>query len=193
MRAAAGTAGSEVGFARAPERPRRAGWNWSPAWAAAALLVVSALTLWKILPFMPGSSAEDRLGQEVVASHVRSLMAGHLTDVPSSDQHTVKPWFNGRLDFSPPVKDLSTEGFPLVGGRLDYLAGRPVAALVYGRRRHLINLMVWPVPREPDRSLAAVTRQGYHLFHWTQGGMVYWTVSDLNEDEMRQFVDLVRR
>ena len=164
---------------------------WLPSGAAAALLAVVAITIWRFGPGAPGPSADDLLAQEVIASHIRSLMPGHLTDVPSSDQHTVKPWFNGRLDFSPPVKDLAGEGFPLTGGRLDYLGGRPIAALVYMRRQHIINLMVWPAPREPDRSPAAAMRQGYHLLHWTQGGMIYWAVSDLNEDEMKEFVRLV--
>jgi anti-sigma factor RsiW len=169
----------------------RVRWAWLPVGAAAALLVVTSMTIWRIEAPGPGPLSEDILGRDVVASHVRSLMADHLTDVPSSDQHTVKPWFNGRLDFSPPVKDLTGEGFPLVGGRLDYLAGRPVAALVYQRRLHVINLMVWPAPGEPDRSLAAATHQGYRVLHWTQGGMSYWAVSDLNEKEMKEFIKLV--
>jgi anti-sigma factor RsiW len=168
-------------------------WAWLPAGAAAALLAVTVFTIWRVVVLPPGSPADDPLGREVVASHVRSLMASHLTDVPSSDQHTVKPWFNGRLDFSPPVKDLAGEGFPLVGGRLDYLAGRPVAALVYQRRLHVINLMVWPAPDEADRSPTAATSQGYHVLHWTQAGMNYWAVSDLNENEMKNFVELIQR
>ena len=168
-------------------------WAWLPAGAAAALLVVTVITVGRFGAPPPGPSADDLLGREVVASHVRSLMASHLTDVPSSDQHTVKPWFNGRLDFSPPVKDLAGEGFALVGGRLDYLAGRPVAALVYQRRLQVINLMVWPAPGEPDRQLTVAPQQGYHILHWTQGGMTYWAVSDLNENEMNEFVRLVQR
>jgi len=168
-------------------------WAWLPAGAAVALLAVIVITIGRFGTPAPGSTADDLLGREVVASHVRSLMANHLTDVPSSDQHTVKPWFNGRLDFSPPVKDLAGEGFALMGGRLDYLAGRSVAALVYQRRLHVINLMIWPAPGEPDRPLTVGTRQGYHLLHWTRDGMSYWAVSDLNEDEMKQFVGLVQR
>jgi len=168
-------------------------WAWLPAGVAAALLAVTVVTIGRFGTAPPGSIADDSLGQEVVASHVRSLMASHLTDVPSSDQHTVKPWFNGRLDFSPPVKDLAGEGFALIGGRLDYLAGRPVAALVYQRRLHVINLMLWPAPGEPDRPLTTATRQGYHLLHWTRDGMINWAVSDLNEGEMKQFVGLVQQ
>jgi anti-sigma factor RsiW len=192
LRATAATAGA-VGL-RSPAKVFP--WTfrlWLPAGAAAALLAVIAVTIFRLGPGAPGPSADDLLAQEVVASHIRSLMPGHLTDVPSSDQHTVKPWFNGRLDFSPPVKDLAGEGFPLAGGRLDYLGGRPIAALVYERRQHLINLMVWPAPRETDRSPTAAMRQGYHLLHWTQRGMNYWAVSDLNEDEMKEFIRLVMR
>ena len=192
LRATAATAG-----AAGPTRPAKGfPWifrPWLPAGAAAALLAVIAITFFRLGPGAPGPSADELLAREVVASHIRSLMPGHLTDVPSSDQHTVKPWFNGRLDFSPPVKDLATEGFSLAGGRLDYLAGRPIAALVYGRRQHIINLMVWPAPREADRSPTAEIRQGYHLLRWTRDGMNYWAVSDLNENELREFVSLVGR
>ena len=167
-------------------------WAWLPAGATAALLAVTVITIWRFGAPPSGRMADNLLGREVVASHVRSLMAGHLTDVPSSDHHTVKPWFNGRLDFSPPVKDLAAQGFALVGGRLDYLAGRPVAALVYQRRLHVINLMVWPAPGVPDRSSIAATDQGYHVLHWTQAGMTYWAVSDLNENEMQEFATLLQ-
>jgi anti-sigma factor RsiW len=171
----------------------RTRWAWLPAGAAAALLAVTLVTTRWFAGAPPGFSADDLVGRDVVASHVRSLMPGHLTDVPSSDHHTVKPWFNGRLDFSPPVKDLAGEGFTLVGGRLDYLDGRPVAALVYQRRLHVINLMIWPAQGERDRPPTTATRQGYHLLHWTQGGMRCWAVSDLNENEMKEFAALVQR
>ncbi len=168
-------------------------WAWLTAGAAAALLTVTTIAIWRFGASTLRPPGDELLAQEVVASHVRSLMAGHLTDVPSSDQHTVKPWFNGRLDFSPPVRDLASDGFELIGGRLDYLVARPVAALVYRRRLHVINLMIWPAPGEPDRSLAAVTRQGYHVLRWTEGGMSYWAVSDLNEGEMGEFARLLQR
>jgi anti-sigma factor RsiW len=164
-------------------------WRWLPAAAAFAVVVLAAWGLWRVraLP-----SSEDLLAQEVIAGHVRSLMASHLADVPSSDQHTVKPWFHGKLDFAPWVEDLAAEGFPLVGGRLDYLDNRPVAALVYRRNQHPINLFLWPSAQEAESGTRALTRRGYHLFAWTHSGMNYWAVSDLNTRELQEFVRLVQ-
>jgi anti-sigma factor RsiW len=132
------------------------------------------------------------LADQVVSSHIRSLMANHLTDVISSDQHTVKPWFSGKLDFAPVVKDLSSKGFQLVGGRLDYIADRPVAALVYKRRQHSINLFVWPSP-QADSSPHTMTIKGYDVVNWTQGHMAYWAVSDLNAAELNDFAHHMQR
>jgi anti-sigma factor RsiW len=129
--------------------------------------------------------------QELVACHVRSLLADHLTDVASSDRHQVKPWFAGKLDFAPGVVDLSSDGYPLIGGRLDYLGHRSVAAVVYRRRQHVINLFVWPSDRTGDE-LRSETKSGYQLVRWTQAGTVYWAISDLNLGELNQFAELIR-
>jgi anti-sigma factor RsiW len=161
-------------------------WRWL-AMVASILLVASvagniALVRWRVDP-------QQVVAVDVLSAHVRSLAGTHLLDVPSSDHHTVKPWFNGKLDFSPPVKDLAA--FPLLGGRLDYFDGHPVAALIYGRNKHIINLFIWPFATRPAQ--AAITRNGYHMESWSGGGMAFWAVSDLNEAELSQFVSLYRQ
>jgi anti-sigma factor RsiW len=162
-----------------------------PAVAASVALVAAGG--WALLRVLPARSAGAFLTQELVASHVRSqMLPSHRFDVASSDAHVVKPWFEGKLDFSPPVKDLADQGFPLVGGRLDYLNNRPVAALVYQRRKHSINLFIWPSVPGSETTSRMVTRQGYHLFQWTESGMTFWTVSDLNEPELQDFVNLIK-
>ena len=176
---------STVRKANKPETiPRLRSWRWL---SVGASLAGVALLAWILAPLLIRPSADDLLAQEIISAHVRSLMASHLNDVSSSDQHTVKPWFNGKLDFSPPVADLADQGFPLVGGRLDYLANRPVAALVYQRRQHFINLFIWPVAAAPDTDQKTSPRQGYHLVHWTKSGMTHWAVSDLNQRELQEF------
>ena len=130
---------------------------------------------------------------QVVANHVRSLLAAQLVDVVSSDQHAVKPWFDGKIDFAPEVRDLATDGFPLVGGRLDYLDGKTVATLVYQRNKHPINLFITPAPTSRNTSPTVVTRRGYNVISWTNSGMKYWAVSDLNQAELRQFTGLFER
>jgi anti-sigma factor RsiW len=163
--------------------------------AVAASVALVAAGGWALVRLLPARSAdaEALLTQELVASHVRSqMLPSHRFDVASADPHTVKPWFEGKLDFSPPVKDLADQGFPLVGGRLDYLHNRPVAALVYQRRKHSINLFIWPSVPGSETTSRMVTRQGYHLIQWTQSGMTFWTVSDLNERELQDFVNLIK-
>jgi anti-sigma factor RsiW len=180
-----------VRAAVSPRAPRRLG---APvlgrALALAASLAIVALGGWRL---GLQRAAGETLTDEVLESHVRSLMPGHLTDVPSSDQHTVKPWFNGRLDFSPPVSDFAGAGYPLVGGRLEYVAGRAVAALVYGRRQHVSNVFVWPAARGPAIAAATRERQGYHVLHWNTSDYTYWVVSDLGMPELRDFARLVQQ
>jgi len=160
-------------------------WNWltgaTTSVAIACLALMLTLTLTR-------PSAEQRLTQEIVSNHVRSLMANHVLDVVSTDQHTVKPWFNGKLDFSPPVKDLKAQEFPLIGGRLDYISGRSVAALVFQHRKHVINLFIWPVNGKDTKPASLTPIQGYNVIHWSEADMTFWAVSDLNEKELMEFV-----
>jgi len=162
-------------------------WGWLSAAAAIVAVVGGA---WMVTA-LPGQRADDATTREAVSGHIRSLMANHLTDVASTDQHTVKPWFSGKLDFSPPVTDFASASYPLVGGRLDYLQGHPVAALVYLHRKHVVNVFVWPVAGARDGIGAAVTQRGYHVIHGTRAGMAYWVVSDLNAEELAAFARML--
>lgn len=138
-------------------------------------------------------NADDILADNIVSAHVRGLQPGHLTDVQVSDQHQVKPWFDGKVDFAPPVKDLSAQGFDLVGGRLDYFQGRPAAVVVYRRHLHLIDLFVTRTEDAGTTALAAhSTASGYNVVRWSAGGQNYWAVSDLNQAELKEFAEAIR-
>jgi anti-sigma factor RsiW len=187
---------AEIGFARAgdiagtqvPAGQWHAWRRWTNMGAAFAVGVVASIAVMLVLR---GAGDEDRLAQAVVDSHVRSLMSAHLVDVESSDKHTVKPWFSGKLDYAPPVKDLAADGIPLTGGRLDYLGQRPVAALVYRLNRHTINVFVWPTAGDSPKDPAFAVRQGFNVAHWTGDGMQFWAVSDVNTTELHNFVRLL--
>jgi len=159
-------------------------WNWL---ALAAAILLAAIIGWNLLPRLQRPGPDQLLATQLIGSHVRSLMANHLTDVASSDQHTVKPWLDAKLDFAPPVVDLASEGFPLIGGRLDYLDNRPVAALVYQRRKHFINLFVWPGEAAAARPVMAMSHQGYQLLHWADPDFNYWAVSDVSANDLQTF------
>ena len=183
--------GANAPYFKAPTRLRRSltpkpavAWTQLAAIAAALLLAIAGT--WFGMRARPG---RELIAREVVSGHVRSLMANHLVDVPSSDRHTVKPWFLGKLDFSPDVKDLTAEGFPLVGGRLDYVDGKPAAALIYQRGKHTINLFVW---KSGGSSEGHEALEGYHLTHWNAGGLAYWAVSDVNANDLDLFCKLAR-
>ena len=162
-------------------------WNWL---GLAAAIIAAAIIALNLMPRLQQPAVDQVLATELIASHVRSLMANHLTDVASSDQHTVKPWLDAKLDFAPPVVDLSSNGFPLIGGRLDYLDNRPVAALVYQRRKHFINLFVWPAASDAAKTTKPLTHQGYQLLQWVDRDFNYWVVSDVNANDLQTFREL---
>jgi anti-sigma factor RsiW len=160
-------------------------WSWL---ALAAAVICAAIIISQVVSLGRGSGTGQLLATELIASHVRSLMANHLTDVASSDQHTVKPWLDTKIDFAPPVIDLATQGFPLLGGRLDYLDQREVVALIYQRRKHFINLFIWPIAgSKATLGPNVISRQGYHLLHWADPDFNYWAVSDVNTDDLQTF------
>jgi anti-sigma factor RsiW len=165
------------------------------AWAAMVTVVVSlgSGAVIHTVRARQTTAATTTMAQDVVASHVRALMGAHLFDVRSTDQHTVKPWFLGKLDFSPQVDNLAALGFSLGGGRLDYLAGRPVAALVYQRQRHTIHIFEWPASDSREALTDTRALRGFQVRHWTRDGMAFWAVSDLSDIELDQFTQALHQ
>lgn len=183
---------SSIREADAPTRHKSKYQGWRQWLNLGAAFAMGALASVTAVYFLTTVSAQERLAQEVVASHVRSLMATHLADVASSDRHTVKPWFSGKLDFSPPVHDLAQAGFPLVGGRLDYVGGHPAAALVYQHRQHVINVFVWPRDAGSPTPPALSEAHGFNVIGWEDKAMQFWLVSDLNVSDLQQFAAQLR-
>jgi len=179
--------------AKSERSPRPFDWRWVAVGASLAFMLLIGVIMWRVLPGISRSS-DELLAQELVSNHVRSLMLGgsHLSDVLSSDQHTVKPWFDGKVDFAPPVKDFAGQDFRLYGGRLEYLNNRSVATLVYQRRLHYINLFIWPAEQAGSTGEVAIQRQGYNLIHGSGSGMNFWAISDLNGVELRELAFLVQ-
>ena len=176
-----------------PQSDRKAApWRRPMVWlAAASILIGVGLTGIGSALILRLPSREDRLAQETMANHTRALQANHLLDIASTNQHQVKPWFQGKLDFAPPVVNLAEQGFPLAGGRLDYVDGHNAAALVYHRRNHVINLFIWPA-NSADAPIRTTSGRGYSIAFWCKGGLNFWAVSDLNVDELGDFARLVR-
>jgi anti-sigma factor RsiW len=177
------------GSARSSVVPIRAAapWRWL---AVAAAFLIAVFLGWRVLPLLRGNQEEITLASAIVDAHLRSLQPGHLEDVQSTDQHTVKPWFDGRIDFAPPVHDFVNDGFPLQGGRLDVVRGRTVAVLVYARRKHLINVFVWPTT-EPDSEPLSGSQLGYHWTAWRKSGMEMYAVSDVSPVDLADLQHLL--
>ncbi len=165
-----------------PKPERR---HWLPGWLVPGAVGALAASLAMMVTTAPSTSA--MLDEQLVSSHVRSLQPGHLMDVQTTNQHIVKPWFNGRIDFAPPVPELADQGFPLAGGRLDSIDGKTVAAIIYHRRLHTVNLYVWPASDAGNRSLV---KDGFAVEEWSRGGLRYAAISDIPAPELRQFAKL---
>jgi anti-sigma factor RsiW len=161
---------------------RHKSWRWQPAQALAAFSAMALAA--SLILFLNTGGGPESIDNQIAAAHVRSLLVSHLTDVASSDQHTVKPWFLGKLDFAPPVADLAGDGFPLIGGRLDYIGERAVPALIYKRNAHVINLFIWPAG---ELKSAGETLGGYHILSWEKNGFTFTAVSDVNAMDLRSF------
>jgi anti-sigma factor RsiW len=174
-----------LGGARVQTRVRPTQWL-----ALAAALILAFLIGVRVLPGPGGRARQAELTSALVDAHLRSLLPGHLEDVISTDQHTVKPWFDGKVDFAPPVRDFASEGFPLQGGRLDIVRGRQVAVLVYGRRKHVVNVFLWPTT-DSDTSLQSGTQRGYNWIDWRKGGMEICAVSDVSPADLDELHKLL--
>lgn len=168
---------------------RSSSWRWL---AVAATFLLVGLIGWRIIPALRGTSGENVYASAIVDAHLRSLQPGHLTDVISTDQHTVKPWFDGKLDFAPPVHDFAAQGFPLQGGRLDIIRSHSVAVLVYGRRKHIVNVFIWPAP-EQDSAPRSGSQAGYNWVDWRKGGMELCAVSDVSPSDLDELQHLLEQ
>jgi anti-sigma factor RsiW len=166
--------------------PKPAAAKPAPRWWRDGASFALGAGLAAAIAFLMVMPAQQTLLDQIVDDHVRALQPGHLEDVVSTDQHTVKPWFDGRADFAPPVKDLAAANFPLLGGRLDYVGGHQAAAMIYGRDKHLIDLLVWP--EAGNQAPVTAGRNGYNAIHWTDDGMTKWAVSDLEAGQLADFV-----
>ena len=173
-----------------PQRTPRILPLFVPLAIAAALALLAGLA-WMNLGGLLRPAEDEPLVAELTSNHIRSLLAGHLLDVPSSDQHTVKPWFAGKIQYAPPVKDVAAAGFKLVGGRLEYINHQDVAALVYQYNKHIINLFVWPVTGKEGSGESTFTRDGFHLVSWQKDGMTYWAVTDAGADVLQRFYEAI--
>ena len=166
-------------------------WFRLPAFAVGGGGFAGALAGVALTVLVMSGQQQGEVTRDVIGSHIRSLQAEHLTDVLTSDQHTVKPWLSARLDVSPPVKELKDQGFPLVGGREDYVDGHPTAVVVYRHAKHVINLFAWASPGKADEAFADESRQGFNVVTWRQGGISYYAVSDVEADQLAEFARLV--
>ncbi len=176
--------------AEKPAKPPTRHWQWNTLTASLAMAACVLLGFFAALQLRQHSSAGQLIG-ELTSSHIRSLLADHLIDVVSTDQHTVKPWFDGKLDFAPPVNDLADRGYPLAGGRLDYIEGRTVAVLIYKKQKHFINLYIWP-DSGSQNMIYLGSDNGYNLVSWNYSGMAFWAVSDVNQKDLQDFFGAFR-
>jgi len=173
---------------RAADAPPRRSW-FSFGWGTASTsFALGMLCMALLVPLAQRVNFGEPLDADLVADHVRALQSGSIAEVMSSDRHTVKPWFQGRLDYAPPVIDLASDGFPLVGGRIEHVRGEVVATLAYTRNRHVVDLFVWP--SSEHKPTVRQVRRGFNVVHWADGSMQYWAVSDMDREEIESFTRL---